>query len=429
MRRLALALAPLLALSLACASPCERVQDSRDAFLAALEPSGEARQASAAHLSLSLPYEVLDAMVASELHRIPTANVPLPSVAGVSLGSLRLGVEQVRMRPAPAGEVGFRIVVGLRQGKTTVLTLDVDARVRPRIDPSQGSVSVALAGKDVVALEPSLSAQSRKQLARFLDQQLPDAAALLIGDDELSELAGELANSLMRQAASSLKKQLLDDIGELASFEFDLPPALPIQRVLLSAGERNLDVDLVTPLQVERALAGGHARIEGLHPNLVQVRIAGDAAAALANHAIRRGTIPERWTLEGEPSPKGELHVAAGWASGEANPLEIHLWRLVEDCAYVILRARPQLAVEGETLELGAADAKVDEVQGSFKVRAGLFFSRAARKGVSLVEQTAATTEVELAGTPMQVRVHEARVVGDELVLGLRLIKAKRTSR
>lgn len=427
MRRLALALAPLLALSLACASPCERVKDSRDAFLAALEPSGEARSASAAHISLSLPYELLDAMIAKELHRIPSASVPLPSVAGMSLGSLRLGVDAVRMRPAPAGEVAFHIVVGLRQGKTTVLTLDVDARVRPRIDPSQGSVSVALAGKDVVALEPSLSAQSRKQLARFLDQQLPDAAAMLLGDDELSELAGELANSLMRQAAASLKKNLLDDLGELARFEFDLPPALPVQRVLLSAGERHLDVDLVTPLRVEHPLTGGHARVEGLHPNLVQVRIAGDAAAALANHAIRRGTIPERWTLEGEPDPAGELYVAAGWAKGEASPLEIHLWRVVEDCAYVTLRARPQLAVKGDTLELGAADAKVDEVQGSFKVRAGLFFSRAARKGVSLVEQTAATTEVELAGAPMQVRVHAARVAGDELVLGLRLVEAKRS--
>lgn len=425
MRRLAFALAPLTSLALACASPCERVQQTRDEFLAALEPAAGQRQVSAAHLSVSIPYEVVDALVAAELHRIPSATLPLPEVAGMSLGSLRLGVDQVRLRPAPPGEVGFRIVVGLREGKRSVFTIDIDARVRPKIDPSGGSVSVALSGKDILALEPSISAASRKQLAQWIDRKLPDAASMLIDDEQLAALVGELLDPLMRSAAASVKKNLLDELGELARFEFDLPPELPIQRVVVGAGDRHLDIDLITPLAVARPLAAGHARVEGLHPNLVQVRVAGDAAAALANHAIRRGKIPERWTLEGEPSPKGELHVAAGWASGEPDPLEIHLWRLVEDCAYVILRAKPALAVKGEQLELGAAQAKVDEVQGSFKVRAGLFFSRAARKGVSMVEQTAASTEVELAGATMKVQIHDARVAGDELVLGLRLTKPR----
>lgn len=414
----------LTSLALACASPCERVQDTRDAFLAALESDARAA-GSSAHLSVSLPYDVVDQLIAAELDKIPTVAIPLPEVAGMSLGSLRLGVDQVRVQPAPTGEVGFRIIVGLREGKKTVFTVDLDARVRPKIDPSEGSVLIALAGKDIVALEPSISERSEKQLTDWIWRQLPDAARMVIDKAQIAELAAGLSDQLLRQAAAAVKKNLLDDLGELASFEFDLPPEVPVQRVVLNAGDRHLDIDLITPLVIERPLAAGHPRIEGLHPNLIQVRIAGDSAAALANHAIRSGKIPERWTLEGEPSPKGDVLVAAGWASGQANPLEIHLWKLAEDCAYVILRAAPTLQVKGSELELGASQAKVEDVQGSFKVRAGLFFSRAARRGISLVQQTAATTEVELAGETMQVSVHEAKVVGDELVLGLRLTKGK----
>jgi hypothetical protein len=411
---------PILSFALACATPCERVQDSRDAFLAALDADASAA-ASSAHLSISLPYDVVDQLIAAELDQIPTVAIPLPSVAGMSLGSLRLGVDQVRVRPAPTGEVGFRIIVGLREGKTTVFTIDLDARVRPKIDPSAGTVLVALAGKDIVALEPSLSERSETQLANWIWGQLPDAARMMVDKAQIAELARGMSDQLLRQAAGAVKKNLLDDLGELARFEFDLPPEVPVQRVVLNAGERHLDIDLITPLAIERPLAAGHPRVEGLHPNLIQVRIAGDAAAALANHAIRSGKIPERWTLEGEPNPKGDVLVAAGWASGQPDPLEIHLWKLAADCAYVILRATPTLQVKGSELELGASEAKVESVQGSFKVRAGLFFSRAARRGISLVEQTAATTEIELAGATMQVSVHAAEVARDELVLGLRL--------
>lgn len=412
-------------LALACASPCERVQASHDAFMAALEPGAPAADSSA-HLSVSLPYDVVDQLVAAEISQLPSVAIPLPSLAGMSLGSMRLVVEQIRVRPAPAGEVGFRIVIGLRESKTTIFTIDLDARVRPKIDPSAGSVVVALDGKDVVALEPSLSERSQKQLVDWLwNRGLPDEARMILDKAQVAELASGISDELMRQAAAAVKKNLLDDLGELARFEFDLPPEIPLQRVLLNAGERHLDIDLITTLAVERPLAAGHTRMEGLHPNLIQVRIAGDAAAALANHAIRSGKIPERWTLEGEPDPKGDVLVAAGWATGQSDPLEIHLWKLAEDCAYVILRAAPVLAVQTNQLQLGAANAKVEDVQGSFKIRAALFFSRTARRGISLVEQTASTTEVELAGSTMQVSVHDAKAVGDELVLGLRLSRAQ----
>jgi hypothetical protein len=317
------------------------------------------------------------------------------------------------------------VTIGLVEGKRSVMSVDVDARVRPQLSPSSGSLSVALSGRDVIELKPSISAQSRKQLGDWIWSQLPGAAKMVVDRGTVSALAGELADQLMTQAARMLERDLLDDLGELARFEFDLPDELPISAISLSAGERYLNIDLRTSLRVAKGLAEHHERVDGLHPNLIQVRMSGDAIAALANHAIREGRIPERWTLGGEPDPAGEVYAGVGWAEGTPDPLEIHLWKLEGDCAHVILRGEPHLEVAGRELELGTNGAKVQSVVGSAKVRAGLFFSKTARRGVSLIERTAASTDVEIGASTMNAQIAAAAIAGDELVLGLRLVPAQ----
>ncbi|NVB42334.1 hypothetical protein G6O69_31215 [Pseudenhygromyxa sp. WMMC2535] len=428
------ALAPLIALSLsataACAAPCEKVHSSYDAFLDATAPSPARVRAEtqAAHLSLSVPYELIDATIARELGDLPTLKLPLPAVSGTNLGSLALSVDGVRTRAAPTGELGFRVLLGLAQGKRSVLTVNVDARIRPRLDPGSGRLIVALEGSDIIALEPSIDAAGRKRLGAWIGAQLPAAARMLLDDATLGELAGELTDELMTQATARLRRELLDDLGELVRFELDLPEALPLAAIALRSGERYLDIDLRTTLPVDTPLPAvtgtTRTRAADLHPNLIQVVVAGDAAAALANEAVRSGRLPGRWTLEGEADPRGELYAGVGWVEGAADPLELLLWKMDEECAHVVLRGRPVLRVEGSALELGAEQAKVDAVIGSFKVRAGLFFSKTVRRGLSLVEQTTASTEVELAGEAMALQIHAAEVRADQLVLGLRLSPA-----
>ncbi|PRP89963.1 hypothetical protein ENSA5_69040 [Enhygromyxa salina] len=428
---LVLVASTLASLALGCAAPCERVQDSHTAFRKATSPSSSAARPSPdqsdgrAHSSVSIPYEVIDAMIAKELGRVPTLKLPLPQVAGVSLGSLSLGVDSVRSRAAPAGELGFRVSIGLRQGTRAVVSVDVDARVRPRLDPADGSVAVALSGRDVIELRPSISQTSRRQLGDWIWSQLPTAAKMIVDREAVATLAGELADQLMRQAAGLLERDLLDDLGELARFEFDLPEELPISQLAVVAGDRYLNINLRTSLRVAHGLAPDQGRVDGMHPNLIQVRLSGDAAAALANHAIREGRIPERWTLDGEPDPRGEVYAGVGWAEGTPAPLEIHLWKLDSDCAHVILRGEPHLELAGSELELGTERAKVESVVGSAKVRAGLFLSKTARRGVSLIERTAGATAIEIGTQTMSAQIAAATVNGDEIVLGLRLTQAR----
>lgn len=420
-------------LLLACAAPCEKVQESHIAFrkaTLAATGAGSARPTPDAsdkqpHMSVSVPYEVLDVMIAKELSRLPKLKIPLPEIAGASLGALQLSVDSVRTQKAPAGELGVRVAIGLKEGKRSVLTVDVDARLKPRLNPNAGTLAVKLVGRDIVELRPSISTQSRKQLGDWIWSKLPGAAKMFIDRNAVGELAGELADELMRQAKTKLERELLDDLGELVDVEFDLPEELPIRSIALSSSERHLDIDLYTPLRVEHGLAPGHARVDGIHPNLIQARVSGDAIAALANRAIQEGRIPGRWTLEGEPDPNGEVHAGVGWANGKPDALEIHLWKLEDECAHVVLRGVPVLAVKGRELELGTEAAKVDSVVGSAKIRAGLFFSRTARKGVELIERTAATTEVQVGSANMIAQIAAAQIEGDEVVLGLRLSPAR----
>ena len=420
------------AVLLGCAAPCERIRAEHADFRRfggpAPEPGSRA-PGSAAHLSLSLPYELLDSLVARQLDSLPTLSLPLPAIAGQSLGRLRLRVTSVRAGPAPAGELGFRIGVELREGKRSVLRVDVDARVRPRIDAEAGELSIALSGRDLVAIDASLSRDAKRSFGDWVWSKLPAAARSFVDRGSVRSLAGEAADQLVRQASELVRRDLLDELGELARFELDLPPQLPIAAVDLAAGDRYLDIDLRTPLRVVQGLPAQRGRSEGFHPNLVQLRLSGDAAAALVNRAIRTGEIPERWTLAGEPDPEGPIHAGVAWAEGVKDPLEVHLWLLEGDCAHVVLRGRPLLSVRGSERELGASEAKVARVDGSAKVRAGLFFSRTARRGLDLIETTAARTELELAGQTMGLSIAEARVADDEVVLGLRLLPARAPSR
>lgn len=432
-----LPLAPLVlacAGLLACAAPCEKVASSHTAFRKASVPLGANASAAARqvqpdgrpHASISIPFELIDVMVARELGRVPVVEVPLPAFEGVSLGRLRLGVEAVRMRQAPAGELGVRVVVGLREGTRRVFSVDVDARVRPHLDPRGGTLSLRLAGEDIIELRPSVSAASKRQLGDWLWSKLPEAARMLLDRSTIVELAGGLIEQLSRDAVRELKGELLTSLGQLVHLELDLPEELPLDNLALRTGERELELELHTALQVEHGLAPPSApRVAGIHPNMIQVRLSGDTAAALVNNAIREGRIPSRWSLEGEPDPAGELYAGMGWAEGRTDSLELHLWKTEGDCAHVVLRGEPHLELRGRELELGTERATVESVTGSAKLRAGLFFSRTARRGVELVERTTAATQIELGRATMDASVAAATVSGDEIVLGLRLSQAR----
>lgn len=374
------------------------------------------------HLSLSVPFSVVDQLVAAEVKRMPAQRLAMPDISGVSLGSVTMRVEKVKTRRAPPGRLGFQIQIGLRSGKQRVMGFDIDAVVTPRVDAEKREVVVALSGKNIQSIRPKLGKGSRKQLANFVWDQLPSAARMLTSKKQIASLVGGISEDLMEDAFRLVKRELLDDLGEITRIELDLPD-MPLARVNLKTEAKFMVLDVHTTLPVERGLSSTAGRLPKMHPNVVQVRIPGATAAELGNYAMEMGEIPERWTLEGEPADDGPLYAGLAWQTGDKKPLALHLWSLEKDCAHVRLGATPQVSLERGELVLQTDDAKVEKVEGPLKVRAGIWFSGLGRRSFSFVERTAASVSFEVAGQDLTAHVHSARVEQDELVLGLRLGK------
>jgi hypothetical protein len=395
----------------ACAGPCQRVKADREAFLSRAERAAEP------HLAIAVPLSQIDRLLAPELSRLPTLRVPMPELAGLSLGTLVLRAEAIHTRPAPPGRVGFSVDVGLSRGRTRALTVRVDAVVTPRIDVERREVLVALRGRDIESIRPTLGPGGAGPLVDLVWEELPPAARMLTSKRALEQLAREAAEELMAEAFAVLKRDILDDLGEIAQVELDLPE-LPLARVIVSTDARDLLLAVHTALPVQSGLskpgrAGGPA-------DLVSVRVAGAAAAELANWGMREGALPDRWTVEGEGRDDGPLVAALAWR-GEKKPLLVHLWQLSGDCFHASLAATPQVRVAGGKLVVSTDDARIEHVEGSAKVRAGVWFSGLGRRSFAFVEEHTAELSLELAGRPVRATVRSAEASGSELRLGVAL--------
>ena len=60
-------------------------------------------------------------------------------------------------------------------------------------------------------------------------------------------------------------------------------------------------------------------------------------------------------------------------------------------------------------------------MEGTAKVRAGIWFSGLGRQSFEVIEEMAAHFDLQIAGQALRTRIHTAELRGDEVVLGLAL--------
>ncbi len=339
------------------------------------------------------------------------------------MGPVGLRVDRIRTRPGPSGRLGFEIRVGLFRGQSRLMAVDIDAVVKPIINPIERKVTVALDGKNIQSLRPTLGPGSTGAIANVVWRELPPAARAFTSKKQIAGLTRGMGDDILRQVFARVKRDLLDGIGQITRIEMNLPD-LPLRRIQLTSTPRDVVLAGWTTLPVSRGLtaAGRSPDTAGHAP---QLRVSGPTATELGNHAMKLGQIPKRWTLGGTPDPNGPLHASLAWTDGD-QPLQIHVWKLDGDCARVRLTAQPDVAVHNRHLILGAHDARVAEVDGSLKVRAGLWFGGLGRTTFSFVERTAAHVSFQVGPETMTAAVTDATQNGSELVLGLTL-SSKRT--
>jgi hypothetical protein len=407
--------------TLGCASPCARVQRAHAEVTQRTEPA-----TAGDHLRLSIPFALVDQVIARELRGVPRVALPLPAIAGVSLGAASVGVDRVTVVPGAPGEVSFVAEASVRAGTRTLLPLRVSARVRPTLDPVNGTVIVALDATSVVAMDATLGAGGTRGLIDALWAQLPAAARMLTTKGEVARLADPAANELLRRAVELVERELLDDLGRVARVEIDLPP-FAVDALHVRSTPADLVVGIHTPLPSRGAIAEAVPRTTAAHQ--VELAIHGAVAVALVNDAMRRGEVPSRFALDGTADPKGPLEAHLAWDGAVQKPLLVHAFLLdpaaagrpAKDCAHVVLGATPQVSADQGRLVLATHDARVEDVVGSTAVKAGLFFSGVSRRSFEHVETIPTETDFELGQQRLRTELRHAALDGDRLVFGLTL--------
>lgn len=408
-----------------CASPCARVRQAHTEVTQRSDPG-----AAGDHLRLSIPLALIDRVVARELPGLPRARLPLPAIAGLSLGTASVGVDRVSVVPGAPDEVSFVADVSVRSGTRTLLPLRVTARVRPQLDPGRGTVVVALDEAGLVAMDAKLGAGGTRALVDALWAQLPGAARMLTTKDEVARLADPAANELLRRAVELVERELLDDLGRVARVELDLPP-VAVDELHVRSTAADLVIGIHTSLPSRGAIAEAVPRTTPAHQ--VELAIHGAAAVELVNEAMRRGEVPSRFGLDGTADPQGPLQAHLAWDGAAPKPLVVHAFLLdptaagrpAKDCAHVVLGSTPQLRADQGRLVLATNDARIEDVEGSAAVEVGLFVSGISRRSFEHVEQIPTETHFELGQQQLRTELRQAALEGDRLVFGLTLAPSR----
>ena len=410
--------AALLALSAGgcAASVCTRVREEHDAYVRRPAQPGP-------HLALAVPYATLSQALQRGFGGGRPVQVPLPDLGPVDLGSLAVSLRGVAFHEAPAGSLGARVSVALASGGRPVTALDLDVVVTPQLDPRAGSVRVRLRPQDLAQVRPSLAPAERKRFAEFVLGLVPASARALVGREQIEQLADGFLRELVGGRWPQIRDHLFQGTDELVDFEIDLPE-LPLTGLELRSGAADLELWAHTSLPAA-SLSPGPARPAGSDARLVALRLSGGAAAALANRAMAQGQIPARYDREGEPNPNGEFVAGVDWRAGQ-RPLKVYAWSLAGTCARLTFGGTPQASGRGGAIEVRVPDGTLEDVEGSLKARAAVWFSGLGRQTFAVSETVADATELEIGGATYRARVVTAESTGADLVFSLALAEAPR---
>ncbi|MCA9716977.1 MAG: hypothetical protein H6713_07385 [Myxococcales bacterium] len=419
-----------------CASPCARVKQRQDEIL------GQHADAApgSPHLVASVPFSTMGWMLSQPVQKIRPITLPLPDVdlpqlpgLKLGLGSVAVGVERVTVQPAPDGQLGLQIALGLLSGGKPVTSILLDARVTPQIDPGAGTIVLALSPRDIASLRPTMPPGQRSRLIDFLWSRVPASVHRLVSRGRVEQLAGTLIDDLLGRSFETIRANLLTGAERLVQFEITVPP-LPIRQIQLrSEGDARtgaLEIAIFTALAAP-GVSSGPARASAipLAQGPVQLRMSGGAAAALANHAMASGQLPARYGEDGSPDPQGPFSVALAWEAGGPRPLKVHAFKTTGDCVYLQLGGTPKITAASGQLSVTVDDAALERSDGPARIRAGIWLSGIGRETFEFTEQTAARFAIELPGAPLQASASAAVFDREDLVLGLNLAPARPPAR
>ncbi len=421
MRKAALALVfPVL---IACGTTCPEIAAHRQRFSQDLMRPDRAKQANPsttvnavarADMLLTLPYPLLDELIAGQLHKRPV-EVALPTAKlGLDL-SLSVVLEGVKTHALTNGDgdgIGVTLQLGLFKGRSKALSMTLETALAPTLERGAAGASpgigLALEADKLGRLEPKTTPEGRDMLSRWLERELPPVVRALSSREVIDALADEVLGWLSSELWPIATRELVKD-GPLFAATLSLPELSRFGIEALATRSRRGGVvfHLVSGVAAP-ALTTSDERI---HPERMVLRMSGKTATALLSQAMERGEVPGRFSTKGEPDKDGPWEARVGWLGG-SRPLQLLLWRTQGRCERAEVGAQVAVKVVGDELDVKVREGRLLTIAGPPFAEAFGWLETLFGKAIAFSFRTSSLFRFE--GTDEVVEVRLGRFTFDE---------------
>jgi len=407
------------ALQAGCGATCDRIEEDREEF--------QARKATNAdtHAEVLIPFGVAERLVGAQISAVKPIDVKIPGLGNLDdyFGDLSVAPTRVELLPAAPDHIGFHLDFEVRSDGKKAFAMYMETEVRPEIDLAAGKVTFGFSPEVLEKAKPGISKDAKKDLGGVIYARIPGAARIFVPRSMVDAAAGEAVEMLVESFYAKAKEKMLPALSEKSRFELTLPD-VPLASVAVTStaeGGGRLRLAMVTSLPARAGIAEAAEGAPTPSAERITIRMSGSTVAELANWAMAKGLVPDRYDGKGKPRKDGELRPGLDWVRGEERPMKLILWDLDKPCMRITMSAKPSVAVVDEKLEIKALDTKTDDVEASAFTKVGVWFYILWKDAMKLDQKTSARMKMVVAGREIEAVVEKAVVERDDLVLEVSL--------
>jgi hypothetical protein len=398
-----------------CGSRCKDVAAARTALTARAGTPNRT-----ADVEVAVPMVRANTVMAELLQQKPMSvplDVPDLGLVAATLRPLTATVREVKLVPGSAGKVRFVVQLAVDDPDQQVTMITATAEVEPVLTRANGAAELAigLGPQNVLKLRPELGAEGKAKLGSAVTRWMPEKLKDRLPQPLVDAAAAKLGSHLTGAAWTVLQKTLLVKLGEVTTMKLRLPD-VPVARVdvrSISAPDVLL-VEISSDLPIRAGLSPLAAP-----PAEISVRIAGSAAAELANWAIDQGHAPQWYTRSLTPSPKGEFRPRFDYLPGKSHPLKVYAFQERGGCSYFKVGVNAKLGMDGTKLVATATDRDLETSEASTVIEIAAWAKYFLTGWVDRSKKVAAHTRLAVGSRALETQVISASLAHDELTLGL----------
>ena len=398
-----------------CGSRCKDVAAARTRLTA--RPGAANRTAD---VQVAVPLARANTVVAELLLQKPiTVPLDVPDLGLVVAATRPLTgtIREVVLVPGSAGKVRFVVKLSVDDPEQEVTMITATAEVAPVLTRANGAaeLTIGLGPQNVIELRPELGAEGKAKLGGAVSRWMPAKLKAKLPQALVDVAAAKLGSYLTGAAWTVLQKTLLVKLGEVTTMKLRLPD-VPVARVDVHSGSTP-DV-LLVEISSDLPIRAGLSPLAS-PPAEITVRIAGSAAAELANWAIDQGHAPQWYTRGLTPSPNGEFRPRFDYLPGTSHPLKVYVFQQRGGCSYFKVGVTAKLAMDGTKLVATATDRDLETSDASTVIEIAAWASYLLTGATDVSKKVAAHTQLKVGSRALDTQVISASLAHDELIFGL----------